>query len=138
MTYKDSKMAPSKRHAYDAEFKLKAVSHAVEYGNRAAAREFNINESMVRKWRMQEDDLRQVKKIKQSFRGNKARWPRLEDKLEQWVVEQRAASRSVSTVTIRMKAPALAWDMNISEFRGGPSWCFRFMIRRKLSRRKLS
>ena len=129
---------PRERHAYDAEFKLKAVSHAVEYGNRAAAREFNINESMVRKWRMQEDDLRQVKKIKQSFRGNKARWPQLEDKLEQWVVEQRAASRSISTVTIRMKATALAWDMNISEFRGGPSWCFRFMIRRKLSRRKLS
>ncbi|KAK6296291.1 hypothetical protein J4Q44_G00340040 [Coregonus suidteri] len=53
-------MAAFKRHAYDAEFKLKAVGHAVEYGNRAAAREFNINESMVRKWRKQEDDLRQV------------------------------------------------------------------------------
>ncbi|KAK6320151.1 hypothetical protein J4Q44_G00092580 [Coregonus suidteri] len=126
-------MAPFKRHAYDAEFKLKAVGHAVEYGNRAAAREFNINESMVRKWRKQEDDLRQVKKTKQSFRGNKARWPQLEDKLEQWVVEQRAASRSVSTVTIRMKATALARDMTIDEFRGGPSWCFRFMKRRNLS-----
>ena len=124
---------PRERHAYDAEFKLKAVSHAVEYGNRAAAREFNINESMVRKWRMQEDDLRQVKKIKQSFRGNKARWPRLEDKLEQWVVEQRATSRSISTFAIRMKATALARDMKFDEFRGGPSWCFRFMKRRKLS-----
>ena len=49
-------MAPLKRHAYDAEFKLKAISHAVEHGNRAAAREFNINESMVRKWRKQEED----------------------------------------------------------------------------------
>lgn len=127
------KMAPFKRHAYDAEFKLKAVGHAVEHGNRAAAREFNINESMVRKWRKQEDDLRQVKKTKQSFRGNKARWPQLENKLEQWVVEQRAASRSVSTVTIRMKATSLARDMNIDEFRGGPSWCFRLMKRRNLS-----
>ncbi|KAK6299839.1 hypothetical protein J4Q44_G00298720 [Coregonus suidteri] len=126
-------MAPFKRHAYDADFKLKAVGHAVEYGNRAAAREFNINESMVRKWRKQEDDLRQVNKTKQSFRGNKARWPQLEDKLEQWVVEQRAASRSVSTVTIRMKATALARDMIIDEFRGGPSWCFRFMEIRNLS-----
>ena len=115
-------MAPFKRHAYDAEFKLKAISHAVEHGNRAAAREFNINESMVRKWRKQQDDLRQVKKTKQSFQGNKARWPQLEDKLEQWVVEQRAASRSVSIVTIRIKATALACDMNINEFRGGPSW----------------
>ncbi|TWW78030.1 hypothetical protein D4764_11G0001510 [Takifugu flavidus] len=52
-------MAPCKRRAYDAEFKLKAISHAVEHGNRAAAREFNVNESMVRKWRKQQDDLRQ-------------------------------------------------------------------------------
>lgn len=67
-------MAPCKRHAYDAEFKLKAISHTVDHGNRAAAREFNINESMVRKWRKQQDDLRQLKKTKQSFRRNKARW----------------------------------------------------------------
>ena len=46
---KDPKMAPVKRHAYEADFKLKAVSHAVEHENRAAARDFNINESMVRK-----------------------------------------------------------------------------------------
>ena len=125
-------MAHLKRHAYDVEFKLKAISHAVEHGNRAAAREFNINESMVRKWRKQEEDLRQVKKTKKSLRGHKAR-PQLEDQLEQWVVEQRAASRSVSTVTVRMKATALAQDMNINNFRGGPSWCFRFMRRRNLS-----
>ena len=43
-------MAPDKRHAYKADFKLNAISHAVQHGNRAAAREFNINESMVRKW----------------------------------------------------------------------------------------
>ncbi|XP_047456982.1 uncharacterized protein LOC125017634 isoform X2 [Mugil cephalus] len=88
---------------------------------------------MVRKWRKQQDDLRQVKKTKQSFRGNKARWLQLEDKLEQWVVEQRAASRSVSTITIRMKATALASELNIGEFKGGASWCFRFMKRRNLS-----
>ena len=69
-------------------FKLKAISHAIEHGNRAAAREYNINESMVRKWRKQEDNLRQVKKTKQSFRGNKTRWPQLEDKLEQWVLNR--------------------------------------------------
>ena len=42
-------MAPVKRHAYKADFKLKAISHAVEHGNRAAVREFNISESMVGK-----------------------------------------------------------------------------------------
>ena len=47
-------MPPVTRHAYDAEFKLKALSHALQHGNRAAAKEFNINESMVQKWRKQE------------------------------------------------------------------------------------
>lgn len=126
-------MAPIKRHAYEADFKLKAINHAVEHGNRAAAREFNINESMVRKWRQQEDALRQVKKTKRSFRGSKARWPQLEDKIEQWVIEQRTAGRSVSTVSIRLKATTIARDMEINNFQGGPSWCFRFMKRRNLS-----
>ncbi|KAF4803957.1 hypothetical protein TURU_011747 [Turdus rufiventris] len=44
------RMAPQKRLAYDADFKLKAINHAKQHGNRDAAREFNINESMVRKW----------------------------------------------------------------------------------------
>lgn len=32
------------------------LSHAVEHGDRAAAREFNINDSIERKWRKQEDE----------------------------------------------------------------------------------
>ncbi|MGL4878229.1 hypothetical protein, partial [Paraclostridium dentum] len=46
------------------------ISYAVVNGNRAAVKE--LNESMVRKWRKQENELRQVKKTKQSFCGNKA------------------------------------------------------------------
>ncbi len=61
------------------------------------------------------------------------RWPQLEDKIEQWVIEQRTAGRSVSTVSIRLKATAVARDMNINDFRGGPSWCFLFMKRHNLS-----
>nr|XP_046260070.1 uncharacterized protein phf11 isoform X4 [Scatophagus argus] len=125
-------MAPLKRHAYEAHFKLQAISHAVQHGNRAAAREFNISESMVRKWRKQEDDLCRAKKTRKSFRGNKARWPQLEDKIEQWVIEQRTGGRSVSTVSIRLMATAVAHDMKINDFQGGPSWCFRFMKRRNL------
>ena len=127
------RIAPVKRHAYEAAFKLKTIRHAVKHGNRAAAREFNVNESMVRKWRKQEDALCQVKKTKLSFRGLKARWPQLEDKIEQWVIEQRTAGRSVSTVSIRLKATAVARDMEINHFQGRPSWCFRFMKRRHLS-----
>ena len=96
-------------------------------------KEFNINESMERKWRKEEDDLRQVKKTKQSIRGSKTRWPQLEDKIEQWVTDQRTAGKGVSTVYIRIKANAITHDMKINDFLGGPSWCFRFVKRRRLS-----
>ncbi|TWW66774.1 hypothetical protein D4764_20G0008060 [Takifugu flavidus] len=49
-------MAPVKRHAYEAYFKLQATKYAAENGNRADARHFNGNESMVRKWRKQESE----------------------------------------------------------------------------------
>lgn len=39
-------MAAVKRHANN-DFKLKAISHSGEHENRAAEREFNVNESMV-------------------------------------------------------------------------------------------
>lgn len=136
---KDPKMAPVKRRrAYQAGFKLMAISHAVVHGNRATAREFDIAETMVRRWRKQEDDLRKAKTTRQSFRGNKAKWPQLEDKLGQWVNEHTAAGGSVSTNSIRLMATAIARDMQIEDFRGGPSWCFRFMKRRNLSIRARS
>lgn len=34
----------------------------------------NVNDSMVRKWRKQENKLRQVKKMKLTFHGNKGGW----------------------------------------------------------------
>ncbi|KAF4804705.1 hypothetical protein TURU_006011 [Turdus rufiventris] len=120
-------MAAQRRLAYDAEFKLKAINHAKEHGNTSAAREFSINESMVRKWRMQEDKLRLIRKTKKSFRCNKARWPGLEDRLDRWISEQRAAGRSLSTVAIRIQAKAIANELHIKEFKAGPSWCFCFM-----------
>ena len=41
-------MENTRRNAYDAAFKLKAIDLAVEEGSRAAERELGINESMVR------------------------------------------------------------------------------------------
>ena len=40
-------MAPVRGHAYEAQFNLQGVTYAIVNGNRAAARELNINESIV-------------------------------------------------------------------------------------------
>lgn len=50
-------MENTRRKAYDAAFKLKAINLAVEEGKRAAARNLAINESMMRQWRCQCEKL---------------------------------------------------------------------------------
>ena len=62
-------MENTRRNAYDAAFKLKAIDLAVEEGNRAAARKLGINESMVRCWRRQREELTQCKKTTKAFRS---------------------------------------------------------------------
>ena len=126
-------MAKTRRNAYDAAFKLKAIDLAVGKGNRAAARELGLNESMIRRWKQQHEELTQCKKTTKAFRGKKSRWPELENELEDWVNTQRADGRGVSTVQIRLKAKTIATAMRYEDFRGGPSWCFRFMRRKGLS-----
>ena len=56
------------RSLYTTEWKLKAVELAEANGNRKAAAELNLEESILRKWIKQEDELRQAKKSPKSFR----------------------------------------------------------------------
>jgi hypothetical protein len=93
---------------------------------------------MIRNWRKQEDELRLTKKSKHANRGQKARWPALEDKIETWVLEQRASLRGVSTTQIQLKAVTMAQEFPITDFTGGPSWCLRFMRCKQLSIRARS
>lgn len=102
----------------------------------AAQRKFGVSEKVIRGWRKQKDVLRQTRKTKKAFRGRTALWPELEDKLEDFVLEQRAACRAVSTVQIRLKAVEMAKTLNIDNFAATPSWCFRFMKRKSLSIRQ--
>ena len=39
------------RHSFTFDYKLRVITLADEIGNRAAAREFEIDESMIRYWR---------------------------------------------------------------------------------------
>jgi hypothetical protein len=55
-----------KNNSYTASYKLKVISSAEQFGNRAAQREFGIVESDVRYWRKQKELL------KNAFRGPKA------------------------------------------------------------------
>ncbi|XP_043994868.1 uncharacterized protein LOC122843844 isoform X1 [Gambusia affinis] len=125
-------METTRRTAYDAAFKLKAIDLAVLEGNRAAAHKLGVNESMIRRWRRQQVELKECPKTRKAFRGHESRWPELEDVLEDWVNTQRAGGRGVSNLQIRLNAKSIARQMNIDNFNGGSSWCLRFMRRKNL------
>ena len=121
------------RQSFTFEYKLKVISHADEIGNRAAAREYEIDESMVRYWRKKKDVMTKLPKRQHTCRTGIAKFPALERTLKEWIISQRENSRAVTTVMIRLKAEELAKQMNVAEFVGGPSWCSRFMRRNRLS-----
>ena len=99
---------------------------AAEVGSRAAAREFEIDESMNRYWKKKKDVMTKLPKRQRTCRTGLEKFPALERTLKDWVVSQRENSRAVTTVMIRLKAKELAKQINVTEFVGGPSWCNRF------------
>ncbi|XP_037130103.1 uncharacterized protein si:dkeyp-84f3.9 isoform X2 [Syngnathus acus] len=125
-----------KRKSYPASYKLHVVKYAAENSNRAAGRMFGVNEKLVRNWRKAEVTLSEMKKTKKANRGLKARWPQLEERLRAWVLEQCAAGSRLSTVELHLHAKVFAKEMNINDFIGGSSWCYRFMQRNQVSIRE--
>uniref|UniRef100_A0A8C5WRZ7 HTH CENPB-type domain-containing protein n=1 Tax=Laticauda laticaudata TaxID=8630 RepID=A0A8C5WRZ7_LATLA len=113
----------TQRKAYHAAFKLKAIDLSVQEGNKAAAHKLGVNESMVRHWKQQHEELIQCQRTTKAFRGHKSRWPELENVLEDWVIIQRADGQ----------AKTIPSEMDIEDFKGGPSWCCRFMRRKYMS-----
>jgi hypothetical protein len=61
-----------KNNSYTASYKLKVISFAERFGNRAAQREFGILESNVRYWRKEKESLKNANSGSGKFRGPKA------------------------------------------------------------------
>jgi hypothetical protein len=71
-----------KNNSYTASYKLKVISFAEQFGNRAAEREFGILESSVHYWRKRKEVLRNIKSDSRALRGPKAgKYPAIEDEL---------------------------------------------------------
>lgn len=125
--------AKKKRRSITASTKLKVVEYAKQSSNRQAGREFGFDEKMVRDWRKNEAKLKEIPGNKRARRGRKCFHPKLEDDLSTWIITLREAGRSISTVAIRMKARELAERQGINNFYASPTWCYKFMRRKKFS-----
>ena len=65
-----------RRQSYSFEFKLNVVHRAEEIGNRAASREFDIGESMVREWRKKKVSMTKMPKRQRTCRTGIAKFPK--------------------------------------------------------------
>ena len=75
---------------------------------------------------------------KRSRRSGKAYRPDLELELKNWIIEERAKGRRISTVIIRLKAKEMSEQKSILNFKGSLNWCTRFMKRNHLSVRAVT
>ncbi|GFW99757.1 pogo transposable element with KRAB [Trichonephila clavipes] len=120
--------------SYTADFKLNAIEKANEVGNREAARFFNVGDRIF----VCGEGTRLTSKIayrrKRADRRGKPHWPELEAEINKWILKERDDGKAVSTVSIRMKARVIAREMNIVNFSGKPTWCYRFMKEKQFSR----
>ncbi|GFX13739.1 pogo transposable element with KRAB [Trichonephila clavipes] len=117
--------------SFTAEFKLEVVEKAEKDRNRETGRYFEVDEKAVRNWRKQKDVIKSMGR-KRSNRHGKVKCPALEENLLRWVCDQRNARRSISTVKIRLQAKSMAEEMQITHFKGGINWVYRFMGRKNL------
>ena len=112
---------------YSAKFKLQVIKFAQESNNCAAGREFCINEKLVRDWRKQVEKLKCMPKNKCSNHGKRCQWPELEDKLLQWIEEQRQNGYIVTCNMLIIKAKAMAAELKLAGFLASNCWCTNFL-----------
>lgn len=125
--------------SYTAGFKVKVVTHALEHGNRAAARHFSVDPVRVRYWRKQEEQLRAAKKDCRAFRGPKeGKFPAVEKEVLSYVLKLRNEGCAVSHELIQNHARATARSQGIPacDFKASSGWTTRFMRRNGLCLRR--
>ena len=124
------------RTAYTTKEKLAAIKFAETHGNRAAQREYGINESNIREWCKKKNRLAKLPKSKMADRGSKAHHPALEEELMVFVSDRRRGGVGVSTRDLRKDAKKIAKRQNNTTFGGSVNWVYAFLRRHNLSIRR--
>ena len=123
---------PLKRMKHSAKFKLQVIKFTQESNNCAAGHEFCVSKKLIHDWRKQVEKLKCMPKNKCSNCGKPCQWPELEDKLLQWIVEQRQSRYIVTCNMIIIKAKAMAAELQITGFLASNCWCRKFLRRKNL------
>lgn len=129
------------RSSYSVEFKLRVVEHAKTNSLRRTAIHYGLNETQVRRWKKDSDNLQEIaaavpaKSRKHFYKNRKAKYRVLEQEIKAWVLEKRSAGHQISGTRIMLQARKFAMERDISEFKGSPKWVYNFMKRNNFVRR---
>ena len=124
---------------YDFGYKLRAVHKAETIGNRPAAVQLGIDESLIREWRKHKKEMEHyttreaAKKCRLPGGGRKAAYISEEEQLSQWIIQQRELHLRVSRLDLAKKAKELIKDEN---FKGSRGWVDNFLHRNHFSIRR--
>lgn len=97
--------------------KLKIIKYAETNDNRAAGREFKVNEANIRQWQLKEDQVQQLPKKKMAERGRETIHPQMEEQLNAWIQDVRQQGVGVSMAEVKIKAKIIAKQMKIANFK---------------------
>jgi transposase-like protein len=125
------------RRSFSSAKKKEIIELARQLGNiREAARRYDINETVIRRWIAQESVIKAMNPNRRSLRGGNARYPELETKLHEWILIQRERELQVSVVRIRLQAQVIAKEMKIEGFVASSQWTDNFMKRKNICVRR--
>lgn len=122
-----------RRKSYSSSKKLKVVSYAETAGNRQAARVYSIDESCIRKWRLNKELLIEIDRERGTKRKPNLHWPKLDAELKAWVTEKMTNGGTLLKPSeIKSKSIELAKNLELHGFKGSSSYIFKFMERYKI------
>lgn len=127
------------RKSYTPQQKLEIIKFAEIESNRSAMRKFEIDESCIRRWRVQKETIQNIYHEQQtsnrvvSNRKPRICWPDLERELKDWVVENKDRGIMLKPYEIKATAIEIARNRKIDNFKGTSSFIFKFMQRNDIA-----
>lgn len=127
------------RKSYTPQQKLEIIKFAEIESNRSAMRKFEIDESCIRRWRVQKETIQNIFHEQQtsnrivSNRKPRICWPDLERELKDWVVENKDRGIMLKPYEIKATAIEIAKNRKIDNFKGTSSFIFKFMQRNDIA-----
>lgn len=130
-----------KRSSYTSKMKIEVVQYALQHGNRAASRHFDVSETSVREWKAQEKVLKILPSNQRARRGRKPLYEELEEELFKAIINARKSQYRVSTTMIKLEAKKIFKNLypdSKTIFKASNHWCLNFMKRKDLRMRAVT